>query len=183
MFASILIPFLTVGLAEFLDKSQISLLLLATRTKRPFLLFLGAMLGFLLVDGLAVLIGSFITTVIPHEILKIITSVLLILFGILTLRSIKHQPTTKADPRHPFITGLTAILLVEWGDKTQLATAVFATQYQPIFVLIGVLAALSLLSALAIFVGSSLASRFNKQKINLIAGIAFILIGILFFFS
>ena len=42
-------PFAAIALAELGDKSQLSIFLLSTRTKRHFLLLLGVMCGFALV--------------------------------------------------------------------------------------------------------------------------------------
>ena len=55
-----IIPLLAVGLAEMGDKTQLSILILSTRTKEYFRLLLGVMLAFLLADGLAILLGSYV---------------------------------------------------------------------------------------------------------------------------
>ena len=183
MLQELLIPFITIGLAELLDKSQLSLLLLATRTKRTITLLAGAMLGFFVVDGLAVLLGAWITTVIPQDILRFIAAGLFIIFGLLALRTASEKPDTKPDTRNPFFAGFLTILFVEWGDKTQLATAAFATQFNPFLVLLAIMAALFLISLAAVLVGQALAARLNKKKINLLSGVAFIVIGIFFLFS
>ena len=183
MFQELLIPFVAIGLAELLDKSQLSLLLLATRTKKTVALLTGAMLGFLVVDGLAVLLGAWITTVIPQDILKFIAAGLFIIFGLLALRSSQDKPDTKSNTGNPFYAGFLTILFVEWGDKTQLATAAFATQFHPVMVFLSVMAALFFISLAAVLVGQALATRLDKKKINLLSGAAFIVIGIIFLFS
>ena len=61
----IIIPLLAVGLAEMGDKTQLSILLLSSRTREYFRLLLGVMLAFLLADGFAILVGSWVTSVIP----------------------------------------------------------------------------------------------------------------------
>jgi putative Ca2+/H+ antiporter (TMEM165/GDT1 family) len=55
----IIIPMLAVGLAEMGDKTQLSILLLSSRTKEYTRLLLGVMLAFLLADGFAILLNSF----------------------------------------------------------------------------------------------------------------------------
>ncbi len=54
MLQEVLASFLVVGLAELGDKTQISVFLLASQTKRYVELFVGVMLAFLVVDGVAV---------------------------------------------------------------------------------------------------------------------------------
>ena len=183
MLQELFIPFVAISLAELLDKSQLSLLLLATRTKKTMALLLGAMLGFLIVDGLAVILGAWITTLIPQDILKLTAAGLFIIFGLLALRSSQDKPDAKSDTRNPLVAGFLTILFVEWGDKTQLATAAFATQFNPFIVFLSVMTALFLISLAAILLGQILATRLDKKMINLLSGVAFIIIGIFFLFS
>jgi putative Ca2+/H+ antiporter (TMEM165/GDT1 family) len=177
-----IIPFLAIAAAELFDKSQLSLLILATRTKNHFQLLLGSLLGFAIVDGLAVLVGAWITTVIPTSILSPIAGIIFIVVGILTFRSAKEKPKDKKIAKSSLLAGFLVIMLTEWGDKTQLATAVFATQFNPWLVFAGVMSALFLLSLVAIYLGKYLGMRFNPKTIHRVAGAAFILIGLSFIF-
>jgi len=77
--ADVLIPLIVIGLAEFGDKTQLSILLLSSKTKKHLHLLLGVMLAFLIVAGAAVLIGSWI---INKKVLTRITGTLFILMGI-----------------------------------------------------------------------------------------------------
>jgi len=79
MIADALIPLIVIGLAEFGDKTQLSILLLSSKTKKHLHLLLGVMLAFLIVAGAAVLIGSWI---INKKVLTRITGTLFILTGI-----------------------------------------------------------------------------------------------------
>jgi putative Ca2+/H+ antiporter (TMEM165/GDT1 family) len=67
----IIIPLLAVGLAEMGDKTQLSILLLSSRTREYFRLLLGVMLAFLLADGIAILVGSWAVNVIPVHLVKL----------------------------------------------------------------------------------------------------------------
>lgn len=183
MFNSIFIPFISITLAEFLDKSQLMVLLLASRTKKHLQLFLGVILAFAIVDGSAILAGAWLTNIIPTLYVKIAAGTIFILFGFLSLRSQEEEEQTKVAMKNPFFTGLWFIFLSEWGDKTQIASALFATKYNPFYVFIGVMLALSLLSFLAILFGKVIAKKVKKQVINKISGIVMIIIGLLFFFT
>jgi Ca2+/H+ antiporter, TMEM165/GDT1 family len=81
-----MIPLLAVGLAEMGDKTQLSILLLSSRTREYFRLLLGVMLAFLLADGIAILVGSWATNVIPVHLVKLVSGSVFILFGILILK-------------------------------------------------------------------------------------------------
>jgi putative Ca2+/H+ antiporter (TMEM165/GDT1 family) len=80
------------------------------------------------------------------------------------------------------MSGFGLILVSEMGDKTQLASALFATQYDPLLVFIGVILALFLLSCMTVYVGKMMMDRINKRTISTAAGILFLVIGISFFF-
>lgn len=73
-----------------------------------------------------------------------------------------------------------AVFLAELGDKTQLATMLFATEggKNPWAVFIASSAALVASSAIAVLLGSFAAQYLTQIPLKLIAGICFILIGI-----
>jgi putative Ca2+/H+ antiporter (TMEM165/GDT1 family) len=179
----VLIPMVTIALAEMGDKTQLSVLLLSTKTKEYFKLMMGVLLAFLIVDGVAILLGSFITSLVPDSILKLLSAAIFIGFGIITLRNNNEEDEDEVSFKSPFFAGFTMIFLSEWGDKTQIAAALFAVEYDPWQVLIGVMTALTLLSVMAIYLGQFIAGKIDRQLISRIAGALFILIGISFAIS
>ncbi|OPY46902.1 MAG: hypothetical protein A4E47_00427 [Methanosaeta sp. PtaU1.Bin028] len=180
--ADFLVPFLAIALAELGDKTQLSVLLLSTRTKKHLQLLLGVMTAFLMVDGFAILVGSWITTVVPLPVLKAVSGALFIIFGLLILRDrdVEDGKEEEKAVGNPVFSGFLLIFLAEWGDKTQLASALFATEYRPWLVLAGTMMALGLLSAAAIFLGRALLTRLDKRLISRLAGGLFLLMGISF---
>lgn len=179
----VLVPLVTIALAEMGDKTQLSVLLLSSKTKEYSKLLLGVILAFLIVDGIAILLGSYITNLVPVNMLKLLSAAVFITYGILTLRNNKEEEEEDASFQNPFYAGFTMIFLSEWGDKTQIAAALFAVKYNPWQVLIGVMAALSLLSVIAVYLGRFIAGRIDRRLISKIAGTLFIVIGVSFFFS
>ena len=85
---------------------------------------------------------------------------------------------------HPDILKLFAIFgtvfMAELGDKTQLATLLFASggKHNPILVFIAAAAALCLSTALAVFIGSTGAAYLSRVPLKLIAGAGFLVLGI-----
>lgn len=73
-----------------------------------------------------------------------------------------------------------AVFIAELGDKTQLATLLFAAdkEVDKLTVFIGASLALILTSAIGVALGSVLSHYLNARYLHLIAGIGFILIGI-----
>jgi putative Ca2+/H+ antiporter (TMEM165/GDT1 family) len=180
----ILIPLVAVGLAEMGDKTQLSVLLLSSRTREYIQLLLGVMLAFLLADGFAILVGSWVTNVIPIHLIKLVSGAVFILFGIMILRGDRDEDEDcSLSPKNAFVSGFSMIFLSEWGDKTQIASALFATEYDPGMVFIGVMTALLLLSIMAIWLGRFLSSRVDRRFITKAAGAVFLLIGLSFLLS
>jgi putative Ca2+/H+ antiporter (TMEM165/GDT1 family) len=154
-------------------------LVLSSKNKKHLQLLIGAILAFAIVDGVAIIAGTWITTIIPIKYLKIISAIIFIIIGVLMLIS-KNDGGNESTQKNPFIAAFLLIMLTEWGDKTQIAAAIFATQFNAIFVFIGTMTALLILSLIAIFFGKIIYKRIDKKFVNKIAGIIFIIIGITF---
>lgn len=77
--------FLIVMISEFGDKTQIASGLLAAKYLAPVPILLGFILALAIAIGINVFIGSKIAEKIPRKAIKIITAILFILFGIVTL--------------------------------------------------------------------------------------------------
>jgi len=57
----------------------------------------------------------------------------------------------------------------------------FATKYNGLMVLTGVMIALTLLSILTIYLGEFISSKIERKTVTKIAGVLFVLIGLSFF--
>ncbi|MGB3458644.1 MAG: TMEM165/GDT1 family protein [Halobacteriota archaeon] len=99
----------------------------------------------------------------------------------LFFRNKKEVTKSKYYFENPLYSGFILVFVSEWGDKTQIAAGLFATRYNGLMVLIGVLIALSLLSIFAIYLGKFISDKVNRETLTKITGFLFILIGILFF--
>ncbi len=78
-----------------------------------------------------------------------------------------------------------SVLLAELGDKTQIATLLFATdsKLSPLAVFLASAGALVLASALAVLVGSLAKIYLQHIPLKLISGIVFVFIGIISIYS
>ena len=171
---------IAIAIAELGDKTQLSILLLSSKTTKHLQILIGVLLAFLIVDGVAIAAGSWITTIIPLIYLKIVSGLVFILFGILILINKDNEDEQTKSYRNPFVTSFLLILLTEWGDKTQIAAALFATRFNPIAVLIGSMIALCILSIIAIFFGKLISENISTETINKVAAAVFIGMGIVF---
>lgn len=157
------------------------MLLLSSKTDKHIQILSGVLLAFLIVDGIAIAVGSLIKEFIPIEYLKVFSGIIFIIFGFLMLINKNDESKKTKKFNNPFLTAFLLIILTEFGDKTQIAAALFATKYNPFMVLIGTMLALTLLSLIAIFFGKIIYKKLSKKTINKIAGIIFIIMGITFF--
>ncbi len=73
-----------------------------------------------------------------------------------------------------------SIFLAELGDKTQLATLLFASEknINKYVVFLGAALALTTTSAIGVLAGDMLSNYINQRYLNYAAGISFIAIGI-----
>jgi len=198
-----LTAFVLITLAEMGDKTQFSVITLGTRYPAISVMG-GSILAFALVNGIAVIAGVFIVTTIPVFRVKIGAATLFLAFGAYTLYGLKKQDakqgagnmgdnkgtgdtgnkkeggTTEAGGKNGFISSFSLIFLMELGDKTQIATATLVAGYgHPLVVFAGVLLGLSLLTILEVKLGSVISKKIRPERMELIAGIVFILFGIL----
>lgn len=77
------------------------------------------------------------------------------------------------------LTVYTVVFIAELGDKTQLATMLFAAdkEVSKLTVFMGASLALITASALGVLAGSLISEYVSEKHLNYIAGIGFILIG------
>ncbi len=117
MLQDILTPLIVVGLAELGDKTQLSILLLSLKMKKRLYLLFGVILTFLIVDGIAILAGEWITNIVPISSVKILSGAIFIIFGVLILRSEKEETKTKSKYylKNPVLLGVCPDFFVRMG--------------------------------------------------------------------
>ncbi|MEF8848592.1 MAG: TMEM165/GDT1 family protein [Candidatus Thermoplasmatota archaeon] len=177
----LIIPLVAIATAELGDKTQISILIFSSKTDKHLQILFAVTLAFIIVDGIAIAAGCWISTLLPMGYLKIVTGIVFIIFGVFMFLNREEENKKTKRFNSPFITAFLLVLLTEWGDKTQIAAALFATKYNPYLVFVGSILALFMLSVIPIFFGKILSEKLPRKKINMIAAVVFIIIGITFF--
>ncbi|MGB5330741.1 MAG: TMEM165/GDT1 family protein [Gammaproteobacteria bacterium] len=78
-----------------------------------------------------------------------------------------------------FLTVFAAVFIAELGDKTQLATMLFAAdkEVSKYTVFLAASAALVVASAIGVLAGSLLSEYINEKYLHYVAGVGFIIIG------
>jgi len=86
--ASFAAVFWIVFISEFGDKTQLAVISLTISLIAPIEVFFGATLGFLIINGIAILIGETISQRLPLVLIKRVAAILFIVFGILILSGV-----------------------------------------------------------------------------------------------
>lgn len=125
MTTAFVVAFLLVALAEFGDKSQLLLLTFAARYK-PLKVVLGTAIAVFLLQGVSVAVGSAVGALVPQRLVAVVAGALFVGFGVATWRSAGDGEDGEEPVRStrfgPVLTVAAALLLAEFGDKTQLMT-------------------------------------------------------------
>lgn len=181
------IAFTIIFFSELGDKTQILVLSFSTRNKAIDVL-LGVALGTFLSHGLAILLGSQIALLGNPIILKSITYVSFLFFGI-----IGFLPEKEKDCDNPFLKKinklcLNCIFLVaisiaigELGDKTLLASMGLGIDYSnyKASLILGSICGMVASNSIAIFFGKLLGNKFSDTAIRTFSNIIFITFGII----
>jgi Ca2+/H+ antiporter, TMEM165/GDT1 family len=154
--------FAVIFLAELPDKTALASLVLGSRF-RPSWVFVGVAAGFAVHVGLAIAAGSLLG-LLPHRPLEAIVAALFAAGAVLLLRgrredSDEHVAVHGKQPGIWRVAGMSfmVILVAEFGDLTQIATATLAARYHdPISVAVGATLGLWAVGAIAIAGGHGL---------------------------
>jgi len=125
---ALLPPLVVAFLAEFGDKTQLLAILLAARFPRH-----GAVIGGIVVAALinsvaAAIGGAAIAAMITHRAIALLLAVALLGIALGNFWPVKAKDTASDWKLGAFATSAVAFLILEFGDKTQLAMAGFAAR-------------------------------------------------------
>jgi putative Ca2+/H+ antiporter (TMEM165/GDT1 family) len=173
--------------AELPDKTMVAMVVLVTRHKRPLPVWCGAAVAFAVHVAIAVAAGGLLT-LLSDAVVHLATAGLFAAGAVVLLREANGNA---ADPdgngevavaptaRAAFTTSFGVILLAEWGDLTQLATAgIAARSGAPVAVAVGALAALWTVAALAAVLGKTLVARLPIPALQRVAALVFGLLAV-----
>jgi putative Ca2+/H+ antiporter (TMEM165/GDT1 family) len=179
--SSALRAFVTVFPAELPDKTMVATIVLVTRYRRPLPVWTGAVSAFAVHVAVAVAAGKLLS-LLPDTPVAIAVATMFAIGAILLFRAARAggddveegvaEVTSTAWGAVAGSFGL--ILLAEWGDLTQLATAsLAASSGAPVATGIGAWLALASVAAIAVVSGRQLVARFPLSKINYVGAAVF----------
>lgn len=170
---------LLIFLAELGDKTQILAMAFALQYS-VFQVLTGVALGSFLNHGLAVIIGSYLSNLIPISALRLGSALLFLAFGFWSLWSEEeHLNSDRKALGSPIVVVALAFFLGELGDKTQLTAIALASNAAfPAAVLAGTVLGMVLTSLGGIYVGTKLGDKIPELALKLISSFVFIGFGI-----
>lgn len=188
------IAFLLIFISELGDKTQLLVLSFSTKAK-TYSILLGVALGSFFSHGIAILFGSTLgnfDNITLHLILKFITYLSFLFFGILTfLKKEESSSDAKTGVLSKVSTyGFHFILIIafsiaigELGDKTFLASLGLGIQYAnaKISLVLGAILGMVFSDLLAVLFGKFLNSKISNTVMNTLSGILFLLFGMIGF--
>lgn len=190
LFYPFLIAFILVFISELGDKTQLLVLSFSAKLKIKTIL-LGVALGSLLSHGIAILFGGFlgnIENLTFQYVLKIVTYLSFIVFGIITLANSKNDSETSTDNRKRNLkSSFSYILFIaltiaigELGDKTFLASIGLGIEYSAykILLICGAVMGMVISDFIAIIFGKMLAGKIPESLMQKLSGILFLIFGI-----
>jgi putative Ca2+/H+ antiporter (TMEM165/GDT1 family) len=178
-YAAFISSFLFIVLAEMGDKSQLLALAFATKYN-PYKVILAIFIATFINHSLAVLLGQFLTTVVPIDVISFVAALSFIGFGLWTIRGDKLEGEDKRESKYgPIATVAIAFFLAEMGDKTQLATISLAVEYRSfVSILMGTTLGMVTADAFGIIAGIVLSKRIPERTIKWVSAAIFILFGL-----
>ncbi|HWC68969.1 MAG TPA: TMEM165/GDT1 family protein [Acidimicrobiales bacterium] len=176
--------FVVVFPAELPDKTMVATLVLTTRYRRPLAVWCGAVSAFAVHVTLAVLAGSLLARL-PARVVDVVAGVLFAVGAIVLWREDDVPDENKlavVESRSAVRVAAAAgsvILVAEFGDLTQLATAgVAARTGDPLPVAVGAWLALATVAAIAVTAGRAVLAHLPIRVVRRVAAVVFALLAL-----
>lgn len=180
LFTSIGMIFLT----ELGDKTMLTALCLSAQYQRPYHILLATMLALTLTTIIAVVIGVILSAALPVDLIIYLSGTLFIGLGIYTLVKNDSDESDNCDNPGTLFGIFSLIFISELGDKSQITTLALVVQLVfPIMVLVGAIFGFLIVNGVAVLLGDRLATKVPLKTVKRIAGIVFILFGVLIIFG
>ncbi|WP_333887815.1 TMEM165/GDT1 family protein [Clostridium sp.] len=171
---------LLVVIAEMGDKTQLLAMAMASKYKVKEVL-LGVLIATIFNHGLAVAVGSYLSSLISMKAVSVAAAISFLIFGFWTLRGDKIDEENSNKSRFgPVITVIIAFFLAEMGDKTQLMTiTISAKGNEPIFTFLGTTLGMIIADGIGIIGGAWMYKHIPDKYIKWAAAGIFIFFGTL----
>ncbi|HYD38151.1 MAG TPA: TMEM165/GDT1 family protein [Allosphingosinicella sp.] len=176
---ALLASFVAAALGEWGDKTQLLVIALAVRYRRPRPILAGIFVAALANSLIAAFGGAFVHAMVTPRAASLLVAVALLFAGVAGLirpRPYRSAGTSRAGP---FLVAAAAFFVLEFGDKTQFLTFAFAAQFNAFaLAAAGATAGVMASSLPAALLGDRLAAAVPLKPVRIGLGLLFLLIGL-----
>ncbi|MGA9334102.1 MAG: TMEM165/GDT1 family protein [Rudaea sp.] len=175
-----LISTFAVAVAELGDKTQLLALILAAKYRQPWPICAGILLATLANHSLAGAFGTMIAHWLSPQVLRWIVASSFLAVAAWTLIPDRADETGAAlGTGHGVLLATTlSFFLAEIGDKTQIATAVLAAEYHPLWLVVtGTTTGMLIADVPAVWFGARFAARLPIRATRILAAALFGALG------
>lgn len=183
---TLLISTLTVALGEVGDKTQLLALILAAKYRKPWPVCLGILVATLLNHALAGALGVLAGQWLSPQLLRWIIVISFLSIALWTLKpdKVDDNETALGSAHSVWIATALSFFLAEMGDKTQIATAVLAAQYHPLWqVVSGTTLGMLIADVPVVWLGARFAHRLPLRAARIGAALLFTALGLWILFG
>jgi putative Ca2+/H+ antiporter (TMEM165/GDT1 family) len=169
-----------VALAEVGDKTQLLSLVLAAKYRKPWPICLGVLVATLVNHAMAAEVGAWLAHWLTPGVQRWLIGGSFIVVAIWALFPDKaEEKPTGRNGHGVFVATVIAFFLAEMGDRTQIATAILAAQYHPLWeVIAGTTTGMLVANVPVVFLGSRFASKLPLRAARLCASLLFASLGL-----
>lgn len=171
-----------VAIAEMGDKTQLLAILLAGRFRKPWAVIAGIIVATLANHGIAATVGTLVADAVPPQYLRWLVTFGFFATAVWALFPDKDGEESALHRKRwgAFVATTVLFFLVEFGDKTQIATAVLAARYgTPLVVTIGTTLGILIANAPAVVFADRLMRVLPVRALRFAAAGLFVVLGVL----
>lgn len=175
----------TGGLAEFGDKTQLLLCLLAARLKRPVPVFAGLVVATLTNRLAAGVIADWASGIVVGQLLQTVVGLMFVGLAVWVLAATEESMVPIAadewmEKLGPFAASAAAFFLAEIGDKTQVATLALTARFgMPVVVSVGTTLGLIVASLPVLFLSGIVGKRLPLRVTSLALAMILSVMGVM----
>lgn len=177
---ALLTSFVAAALGEWGDKTQLLVIALAIRYRRPLPILAGVLVAALANSLVAAFGGVLVHSMITLRAISLLVALALVFAGVAGLIRPKPYESAGTSRAGPFLVAAAAFFVLEFGDKTQFLTFALAAQFNALaLAAAGATAGVMVSSLPAALLGEKLAKAAPLKGIRIGLGIFFLLIGLI----
>ena len=176
----LLTTFIAALLAEWGDKTQLLVIVLAARYRRPLPILAGIAVAALANSLIAATGGIVVNSLIVLRASSLLVAIALIFAGVGGLLGGKRPDVGTQGRAGPFLTSAACFFLIEFGDKTQFLTFALSAQFNSFaLAALGATAGVLAASVPAVVLGESLPQTLPVKPVRLAIAGLFLLVGLI----